>query len=1268
MKKSIFLIVAAALALGVCAEPVSRDMAVAAANAWVLRNDKFGAGRVATGDVITVCDTNKAQTVLWHQVAMAGDGCVIVAPVTEIEPVVVALDNNPGELPAMHPLRGILAADIRKRLRFLGLYEEDPAGATLQGVAPAPPPDDDRAAVAAEWADRQKAKWARLGIGDAAALQASVKVGRDVVEMEVCVVKGFEKGGPLTHWNQGNGGGGYCYNLYTPNHCVCGCVATACSAIVQFFGAEESVEGYRGSCTYNGRPAEFYEWFEFKPARTKGGELDWSLFAGNTTRGSYDRLSEEQRELLGRVAFDAAVGVDMGWSDEGSGAMEAKIADALKDVFGFKNARYVGLNGPNPGETNLRKLIYGQCAAGAPVGMGIEGHSVVAVGYGQDSDGVERVRVFMGWGGSGDGWYALPYVDTKATMGGSSYLSEIVDGVVTMISYDDDDIVPVVGQATAGGFTVSFPRVIDPKDVPVDAVETNEETGVVTTNTVLVRQFGPREVMTDDNGWFATRVPPVTGTYSFFCIGKEGEYTVGPDCYASTIAQRLSASTPDWIVPFPLLNSSVALSFAKAIKLALAENKAILYVSGRSGETNTQCVLNHIFQLDDENTNDFTNRFVYLFATAATKNGDMCPSYAVVLPQGAEPDERWFVQNGRLSYGYGRNVKLDEEFTVTNVVQTLEIEDLADGSLVTNTVTTTNIVTAVGTNRLVSTYAPTGAQPVYDEFASWPVFADEAYGIYAKSVDDVIAQGWLEYAKKSSDIALTVVSEDGTNSGTPIPGWGTTMDVYTNGQTIVATSALAVTNETAGIVVGCGGYVLDLTNTVSGATSTVTGEENEVEITLAAGDHYTLTWLTETKFVYVSVDVSPSRTDPSQQPGTVEPASGWYPVGEQVVFTAKPADRWVFQSWNGAGPSGRPEESAVGGPAFAVTPTEPVSLLASFYQKQSADKIAETQTYRLAVASYELVFDETGNDIIDLAEIADPAFKPPVTVHGGGATVDGTTFVNGSTNAVKGIALGLHAPEPYVTTNRVGGLLVIRTWECEVWNVYDLEAGELPAHEAGCIGALAKAESLALEGDEGALAGYKPAQDAKLVLYWALVDEESVAVTAELAVAWNDDLDNLQTGDFELLSAEEAEEMGVSPATTVTVDGPPLGWKLDGGVKFREDGSVYVTLVMDEAALQPQPAAGGGTPLTIESAGDGKLTVKAEIANGVRGFWYSLFSAESPAGPWEVVRADYESGTPVKQAVFEEASGAFTLAITVDPTASKRFFKLVVTEKDPSAE
>ena len=84
MKKSILTAFLSVLALGACAESVTPEMAKAAANAWVLRNEHFGAGREAV-TVRTVCDTNKAQTVLWHQVSMTGGGCVFVAPVTEIE-------------------------------------------------------------------------------------------------------------------------------------------------------------------------------------------------------------------------------------------------------------------------------------------------------------------------------------------------------------------------------------------------------------------------------------------------------------------------------------------------------------------------------------------------------------------------------------------------------------------------------------------------------------------------------------------------------------------------------------------------------------------------------------------------------------------------------------------------------------------------------------------------------------------------------------------------------------------------------------------------------------------------------------------------------------------------------------------------------------------------------------------------------------------------------------------------------------------------------
>ena len=97
------------------------------------------------------------------------------------------------------------------------------------------------------------------------------------------------------------------------------------------------------------------------------------------------------RDIIGRVAFDCGVGVGMSWDDEGSGVTIdgcKEVATTLKEVFGFKNARFVGFrNAKKPGEDNLRKVIYGQCAAGAPVDMYIEGHAVVAVGYGQDADG-----------------------------------------------------------------------------------------------------------------------------------------------------------------------------------------------------------------------------------------------------------------------------------------------------------------------------------------------------------------------------------------------------------------------------------------------------------------------------------------------------------------------------------------------------------------------------------------------------------------------------------------------------------------------------------------------------------------------------------------------------------------------------------------------------------------------------------------------------------------------------------------------------------------
>ena len=67
MKKSILMLIAAAMVSFAFAGSVSPDMALAAANAWAAKNAAFGAGASATGEVRSVCDPDRADIVLWHQ-------------------------------------------------------------------------------------------------------------------------------------------------------------------------------------------------------------------------------------------------------------------------------------------------------------------------------------------------------------------------------------------------------------------------------------------------------------------------------------------------------------------------------------------------------------------------------------------------------------------------------------------------------------------------------------------------------------------------------------------------------------------------------------------------------------------------------------------------------------------------------------------------------------------------------------------------------------------------------------------------------------------------------------------------------------------------------------------------------------------------------------------------------------------------------------------------------------------------------------------------
>ena len=883
MKKSFFwALVAIFAACTARAGEVLPSMAMTAANAWAARNAAFGAGSVAT-NVVTECDTNRAQTVLWHQVSMTGGGCVIVAPVTEIEPVVAALDEDPGKLPAAHPLRGILSGDIRRRLRFLGLYREDSAGAALLAASPVSP-------VAQEWAAVTRAKWQRLGVGGGASLMG-VKDAVEEIAVQIGVVDGFEKGGRFTHWNQSSGGGGYCYNYYTPNHAVCGCVATAAAAMMQFFGVTNCPSGRANPrCEYNGRP---YSATFGHDAATIGGTYDWSLFTNCTKRADYNKLSGEQREMLGRLAYDAGVGVGMMWTDGESGAFESEIDTAYRKFFGFKNSRFVNFFSANPTEEQMRKLIYSQCWAGVPVGLSIEGHSVVAVGYGIDADGVERVRVFMGWGGSGDAWYALPYIDTKATEGGANYLSEVVNGVVTMLGYDTDDIVPVVGQVNMAGVSGSLPGVTD----------TNGAT---------------RVIAADGNGYFATRVPASMTGGTLESMGKVAPYTIGAAAAASTDPEELVPALPDWVMPWPLLNATVCFKVEDAIEMALAESKAVLRVSGTGGETNTQAVLDYIYDLDRENAGDFTNKFVYIYSDSGSAAGDVSPSIGVYLPQAMDAAGRWVADNGMLTYEW--------RFDATNDVSDVQarVQTVLDVGW--------DLYRRRSGNTVLTIAAPTfGSEP--------PLFT-------------------ISYAGATNTVVET-------------PAAGAYVNAFTDGQSVTVAALSELTNETAGVVLACSGWTL--TNETSGAVQRGTGQT--ATFTVATNEAVSLLWSVKTNAVYVTVGLN------NMQGGAnvVTPGSGWYPCGKATAFTAVPAASYYLDGWT-AGAGGKSldlvEGVTVAGLQLVTEGLEPVCIQANFRRDGSGSHYRPAETNSVTVRSFAVVDWETG----ETTPFADVATVPETTV------------------------------------------------------------------------------------------------------------------------------------------------------------------------------------------------------------------------------------------------------------------------------------------------
>ena len=105
-----------------------------------------------------------------------------------------------------------------------------------------------------------------------------------------------------------------------------------------------------------------------------------------------------------------------------------------------------------------------------------------------------------------------------------------------------------------------------------------------------------------------------------------------------------------------------------------------------------------------------------------------------------------------------------------------------------------------------------------------------------------------------------------------------------------------------------------------------------------------------------------------------------------------------------------------------------------------------------------------------------------------------------------------------------------------------------------------------------------------------------------------------------------------------------------------------------EEPLEPaDPPEGpdGGSPLTIYPNADGTLTVKAEIGNAVKGWWYVLRTAETVSGEYVPLSAEAAGDVCKKKADEEDEEGTLVLQSTFTPTEEKRFYKVSVEEEEP---
>ena len=418
---------------GLQAAPTSLYQAEKVVQGWLNANMRpLGVGM---GQKIIEVETfsNADGKPVYYVVYLQPSGFVIVSADDLIEPIIGFAANGTYNPSNDNPLGTLVSRDLPGRIATIRSVQT-PLASRMQLKGIATPQT-----VLQEVFLKARDKWAKLqGYAKTMPRQVSVALDGEKTEYEL---RGIPKA------NQDNNSNGLdtlsdirvaplieskwsqsvicdlnpvnCYNYYTPNNYVCGCVATAMVQVMRFHQYPTTGIGVH---TF-----EIFVDGSSQNADTRGGDgsggpYKWDLMELEPNC----ETSLAQREAIGALCYDAGAAVYMDYSANWSGAYYEDAKDALIHTFGYSNVILGGEEQDSIG-SGLTNMLNPNLDAGYPTLLGIASysnysetaHAIICDGYGYNFTTIYH-HLNMGWAGSDDAWYNLPDI-------GGDYNYDLID-------------------------------------------------------------------------------------------------------------------------------------------------------------------------------------------------------------------------------------------------------------------------------------------------------------------------------------------------------------------------------------------------------------------------------------------------------------------------------------------------------------------------------------------------------------------------------------------------------------------------------------------------------------------------------------------------------------------------------------------------------------------------------------------------------------------------------------------------------------------------